>query len=1004
MKNPMGVDMSEKGLEDLIVSHLCGVNGFRQGTSDAYNKKYALVPEWLEAFLRETQPKEVEAAGIFSSEHERNKFFSRLSDEIGKVGISRIFEKGFLHNGQTFTLYFPVASEGDSEAERLYAANCFGVIRQLHYSEVRPDDSIDIVLFVNGLAFLTMELKNHYTKQRTQDAIKQYQRDRKPEWVTILRKKQCAVHFAVDDREVWMCTELKGEKTYFLPFNRGDGKGGAGNRIIPNKTMTSYLWEEILTKASLSNIIENYARVIVEEKEDEREKKYTEEKVIWPRYHQLEAVMKLEAATKALPVGQHFLIQHSAGSGKSNTITWLAYRLLGLKKFNSILVVTDRVNLDGQIRDNLLAFQTRSDLVGWATCAQSSDEDEVKTLKKMLENNKPIIVTTVHKFSFILNQIEKDLSKKKFAILIDEAHSSQAGEMAGNMAGIVAGKFKKKADGEEVSVEDKILALVGARKLAKNANYYAFTATPKNKTLEMFGTRDGEDEEGKPRFMPFHTYTMRQAIEEGFILDVLAHYTPYKSLFTIVKKIAEDPEFDKKKSMKRLRTYVESQPETIEAKAKIIVEHFCTRVYKKIGGKARAMVVTSSIERAIEFYKEITKGLEERGSKYKAIVAFTNKEINHQLVTPKMYNGFETGRIEKMIKKEPYRILVVADMFQTGYDEPLLHTMYVDKVLADVKAVQTLSRLNRSHPDKNDTFVLDFANDPEVIRAAFQKYYEMTSLAGESDINKLNDLIRAIEIKPFYEETDRDEVMNIFLSNEQNAVARQKIDSILDGIVKRFGELDEDGQIAAKSAMKTFCRDYPFLAAITELSSTLWEKYYGFYSLLVTKLPILRSEDHTQGLLQSVAFDKFGIRKFDELRIELKNENAVLDPVPIGGTTDGKKDPELERISEIVKEFNKRFGAENIKKINEIAGKLAVTPEYKNAVKDNDKQTVDILSDRLITDAMNHISTDIPFVTAYYKNKDFFRDMIMRLSKYLISNGELPNLNDDDNSGLASAS
>lgn len=581
----MSVNTKESGLETIIVNYLRDVNGYVEGTSDLYSKDEAIVKSWLESFLVATQPDKVARSMCFASASEKAKFYARLADALAKRGVTDVLRKGFAFNGMTFDLYFPIPSEQNPSAKEAYEKNCFGVIRQLHYSKVNANDAIDFVVFINGLPLATFELKNHYTRQTVENAIKQYQTDRDPKEV-LLRPKRCAVHFAVDDTDVFMCTELKGAESWFLPFNRGVN-GGAGNPVIPGKTMTSYLWEEVFAKKSLSNIIENFAQVIVTE---DRKTHKTRERVIWPRYHQLDAVRRILETTRLSPVGRKFLIQHSAGSGKSNTITWLAYQLVLLQKadttakFDSIIVVTDRINLDRQIRDNINAFAKLKNLVGWA--------DHSETLRELLQGGKKIIVSTIHKFSFILDEIGSSLKNKNFAIVIDEAHSSQNGEMASSLAASVSGNAQQlNEDGEPEDTEDKIHRIIKGRKLAKNANYYAFTATPKNKTLEMFGEEytmaDGVT------YAPFHEYTMKQAIEEKFILDVIRNYTPYQSFYEVVKTVEDDPQFDKEKAPKRIRAYVERQPETIEAKSRIIVEHFCTKVFKKIGGRARAMVVTS---------------------------------------------------------------------------------------------------------------------------------------------------------------------------------------------------------------------------------------------------------------------------------------------------------------------------------------------------------------------------------------------------------------------------
>lgn len=988
------MDTSETGLEKIIVDWLRDKNGYEQATPHDYNKDFALVDTWVERFVVATQPDKVEQSMCFASPSERMKFFTRLANEITKRGVVDVLRKGYKFNGSTFDLYYPLPSDLNPSAKKAYGQNIFGVIRQVMYSKTNTNE-IDFVVFINGLPLATFELKNNYTGQTYENAIRQYQTDRNPKEL-LLQKKRCAVHFAVDDQQVWMCTALAGKDSWFLPFNRGVN-GGAGNPVVENDTMTSYLWNDILTKPTLSNIIENFAQVIVSKEKDMKTGKIRDkEKVIWPRYHQLDAVRTLVKQTQKCGVGKRFLIQHSAGSGKSNTITWLAYQLVVLLKnqqpfFDSVVVVTDRVNLDRQIRDNINAFQRLSNIVGWA--------DKSETLRLMLQGGKKIIVSTINKFSFILDEIGSTLKDRRFAIIIDEAHSSQNGAMSANLATGLSGYAAPKAyvipcvceagmvasggpdvdvdiETEEEDTDDKINRILKGRKLAKNANYYAFTATPKNKTLEMFGEKI-TDAEGNVSFVPFHEYTMKQAIEEGFILDVLKYYTPYSSYYRIMKTSADDPEYDKKKAQGKLRAYVEAQPETIEKKAEIIVEHFCSKVFMKIGGKARAMLVTSSIERAIEFYKVITRMLEERNSPYRAIVAFTDKMIDGQLVTEASLNGFPSAEIETKMEEEPYRILVVANKFQTGYDQPLLHTMYVDKQLSGVKAVQTLSRLNRCHPKKQDTFVLDFANDPEMIQKAFQDYYKTTVLVGESDVNKLNDLTETIEGFCFYTQDDVDRVVELKLTGNDDD--RLAMDAVLDGVTERFKEeLNEDEQIVCKSGIKNFNRCYPYFSSIMPFESAEWEKQYIFYSLLVKKLPKLKIDDFTEGLIDNIDFDKYRIVKEEERQIVLENENAEVAPVPVGHGT-GKPVPEMEALSTIVKDFNELFGNidwknrdEVQRQINELPARIAGSVDFANAVKNGDSQVAQItFNDDMIAIVAAMLEEKTEFVQTYFGNKDF---------------------------------
>lgn len=746
----MVTDTSEKNLETILVSYLCDAQGYEEGTSEDYNKNYALDTERVKRFILSTQKKKAENTACFTSEVSERKFFAELNKQLASRGITDVLRKGFRYISELFDMYYPLPSELNPTAQEMYAKNIFCVTRQLFYSKDNSN-SIDVMVSLNGMPVMTMELKNHYTNQTVENAIRQYQTDRDAS-DPLLVPKRCAVHFAVDDDNIRMCTWLCGKSSWFLPFDKGLN-GGAGNPVNPNGLRTSYLWEDILKKESLSDILENYAQVVKKKDEKTGKEKVS---VVWPRYHQLEVVRQLLAETRAKGVGQRYLIQHSAGSGKSNSITWLAYQLVGLLDgteplMDSVIVVTDRVNLDKQIRDNIASFKRLSNLVAWA--------DSAETLRKNLESGKKIIITIVHKFPFILETIGSEMKHKRFGIIIDEAHSSQNGSMSAKMNIALSGNVGE--NGEDL--EDKLNAIIEGRKMVKNANYYAFTATPKNKTLQMFGTAF-EQPDGEIGHRPFHEYTMKQAIEEGFIMDVLRHYTTYNSYYKIAKAIESDPEFEKKQAQKKLRAFVESQPETIQQKASIIVEHFHSQIIDKgkMGGQARAMVVTSSILRAIEFYYEISRLLEERKSPYKAIVAFSgSKNYGGKDVTESDVNGFPSKDIEGNMEREPYRILVVAEKFQTGYDQPLLHTMYVDRVLTDVKAVQTLSRLNRCHPKKRDTFVLDFANDAESIKNSFQRFYKTTILSKETDPNRLNDLIQEIESANIYSEED------IFILNEK---------------------------------------------------------------------------------------------------------------------------------------------------------------------------------------------------------------------------------------------
>lgn len=969
------LDISEKGLETILVTHLRDIEGYEQGHSHDFDTTLALDRERVKRFLLATQPGKVENTACFASALSEQKFFKKLSDDLGKHGITYMLRKGFRYLTELFDLYYPLPSELNPTAQKLYAENIFCVTRQLFY-QPEGKKSIDVMLSLNGMPVMTIELKNHYTKETIEDALYQYRNDRDPKESPLLAKGRCAVHLAVDDDEIMMCTELKGNSSWFLPFNQGVN-GGAGNPNRPDNIRTAYLWEEILTKHSLSDILENYAQIVnkTERKRDPKTHKMTEKKktvVIWPRYHQLDAVRKLLATTRAGGVGQRFLIQHSAGSGKSNSMTWLAYQLVTLLNgttplFDSVIVVTDRVNLDQQIRDNINDFKRLTNIVDWA--------DSSQTLKKALDDGKKIIITIVHKFPYILQAIGGSMKNKRFAIIIDEAHSSQNGSLSAKMNMALSGNVSD----EEEDLEDKILAIIEGRKMLKNANYYAFTATPKNKTLQMFGVPVKRDD-GETGYQAFHEYTMKQAIEEGFILDVLKNYTTYSSFYKLVKTIADDPVFDNKKAQSKLRAYVESRPETIHQKATIIVEHFLSQVIDKgkVNGQARAMVVTSSIRRAIDFYYEINDLLEKHKSRYRAIVAFSGKKrYDGREVTEADVNGFPSKDIEDNMEIDPYRILVVANKFQTGYDQPLLHTMYVDKVLTDVKAVQTLSRLNRCHPYKRDTFVLDFANDTDDIQAAFQRYYKETTLSREADPNKLNDLLQTIEETHIYTQQEVDLAVKTFFCDTD----RRMLDPIINKAVDRFKALEEEDKIACKSAIKSFLRFYPFIAAVTPLVSQEWEKLETYYSLLVTKLPVLKGEDFTKGLTENIDLDKLQVvKKAEAETIRLIDTGTEIEPTPVGGAAGTGGEPEMTRLSDILDQFNKKNWKNKElakKQLEELPTRLQADQTFVNAAKNSNEDTAKKAStDALMKIVAQMLSEHSEFCTEYLREDPTFRNFI----------------------------
>jgi type I restriction enzyme R subunit len=943
----MATNTKESDFETLIVDYLANNNGYELGSNDDYNREYAIDTTRLFRFLASTQPKQLEQLGVNDNELKRTAFLNRLQGEIAKRGIIDVLRKGVKIYPANLIMFYQTPSEKNPAAKTLFDKNIFSVTRQLQYSRDNTRLALDLCLFINGLPVITCELKNQLTKQDVEDAVYQYQTDRDPREL-LFQFKRCMVHFAVDDVCVKFCTRLAGKSSWFLPFNKGYNDG-AGNPHNPDGIMTDYLWKKTLTKNELANIIENYAQV-VEEKDEDTGKKT--EKQIFPRYHQLVVVKKLLADVAEKGVGQRYLIQHSAGSGKSNSIAWLAHQLVGLEKdsknvVDSIIVVTDRVNLDKQIRDTIRQFMQLSNTVAWAE--HSGD------LRKAILESKKIIITTVHKFPFILDDIGVAHKDSHFAIIIDEAHSSQSGRMSAAMNTALGGDYDPDED-----TEDKIIRLMEGRQMLSNASYFAFTATPKNKTLEMFGVPDILSD-GAVRHLPFHNYSMKQAIQEGFILDVLKYYTPIKSYYKLAKTIEDDPQFDSKKAQKKLRHFVESDSFAIATKADIMVEHFHTNVASKIGGKARVMVVTGNIERAIEYYYAIVRCLEARKSKYKAIIAFSgDKEYGGETLNEASINGFASNMIEKTFKKDPYRFLVVADKFQTGYDEPLLHTMYVDKILSDIKAVQTLSRLNRAAPQKFDTFVLDFANEPDDIQKSFERYYRTTILSGETDPNKLFDLTVDMEHAQVYTTEQVNHFIDLYLNGEE----RSRLDPILDACVALYKALDEDGQVSFKGSAKAFVRTYGFLGAILPFGNVEWEKLSIFLNLLLPKLPSPQEEDLSAGILESIDLDSYRAEAKTMLAIKLEDSDAEVEPVPIAAGR-SKAEPEMDFLNNILLKFNELFGnigwkdADNVRRqIAAIPDMVAKDEKYQNAMRNSDRQNARMESDRVLQQVILSIMSD----------------------------------------------
>lgn len=1003
----MSSDTSEKGLESLIVRHMTGTDGlavapgavaeppaayggtgYLAGSPKDYDRAHALDAAQLFAFLRATQPEALKKLALANASDAKDinrlKFLDRLGAEVGKRGVIDVLRKGIEHHpAGHFDLFYATPSEGNAKAAALHAKNRFSITRQLAYSLDETRRALDLCLFINGLPVATFELKNSLTKQTVEDAVEQYRRDRNPR-ERLFEFGRCVVHFAVDDAEVRMCTELKGKASWFLPFNKGHNDG-AGNPPNPHGLKTDYLWKELLTPAGLTDILENYAQIVETKHPKTGKKKRTQ---VFPRYHQLDVVRQALADVRLHGAGRRYLIQHSAGSGKSNSIAWLAHQLIGVKRdlgqgskdvFDSVIVVTDRRILDDQIQKTIKQFMQVGATVGHAE--HSGD------LRRFIEQGKKIIVTTVQKFPWVLDEIGA-VGDKHFAIVIDEAHSGQGGKTSaamGKALGEGADTAVADDDDEERDPEDVVNAALearmAARKMLTNASYFAFTATPKNKTLEMFGEPLPADAQGRVKHKPFHHYSMKQAVQERFILDVLEHYVPVDSYYKLIKRVEDDPEFDTKRAKKKLRRYVESHDHAIKLKAEIMVDHFHEQVLAagKIGGQARAMVVTSGIERAIQYFHAMTAYLQERKSPYQAIVAFSGEhEYGGTKVSEASLNGFPSKDIADKIQEDPYRFLVCADKFQTGYDEPLLHAMYVDKALSGVKAVQTLSRLNRAHPQKHDCFVLDFQNNSETITCAFQDYYRTTLLAEETDPNKLHDLKAALDSAQVYSPDQVQQFAALFLGGAE----RDQLDPVLDACVTAYTHaLDEDQQVDFKGKAKVFCRTYDFLASVIPDTNPEWERLSILLNLLISKLPAPKEEDLAKGILEAIDMDSYRVEKKALMKIALADADAEIAPVPTEGG--GRKaEPELDRLSNILKSFNENFGTlfedtdRVVKRIrDDIAPQVAADKAFQNA-RANTPHTARMAHDQALGKVIQVLLKDDMQVYKQFVQNESFRRFV----------------------------
>lgn len=965
----------EIALEQAIQRHLTGLTTedlasqpvpaghgpFRLGLPADFSAEYALDTRLFWEFLEATQGEELAKLKARNPGDWQRKVLERLDRLLKRYGLLHLLKKGLAVDDAFFVLMYPapLASSAASVHEN-FAANIFSVTRQVRYSQTNPGEEIDMVIFVNGLALITIELKNPWTGQTARYHGQKQYRDSRDASQPLLQFGRALVHMAVDTDEVFMTTKLAGSATFFLPFNKGHNEG-EGNPPNPNGHKTAYLWEEVLTPESLAGIIQHF--VLLEGKASDTLVKKT---LIFPRYHQLDVVRRLLGHTATNGVGHSYLVQHSAGSGKSNSITWAAYQLIetypasvdvpgarGLDQplFDSVIVVTDRRLLDRQLRDNIKDFSEVKNIV--APALRSAD------LKAALESGKKIIITTIQKFPFIIEGIA-DLSDKRFAVIIDEAHSGQSG-LAHDKMNQAMGAGEQ--DPDEDDTQDRILAAMQARKMRGNASYFAFTATPKNTTLEKFGDRQADNS-----FRPFHLYSMKQAIEEGFILNVLANYTTYNSYYEIQKSIADNPLFDTKKAQKKLRAYVERSQHTINTKAEIMLDHFIEQVVtpKKLRGKAKGMIVTQNIEAAIRYYKAVTRLLADRGHPFKVLIAFSGEKVVDGVTCSEAeMNGFAESDTRDRFDGDDYRLLVVANKYLTGFDQPKLTTMYVDKKLQHVLAVQALSRLNRSAPKlgkrTEDLFVLDFFNDAADIKASFDPFYTVTTLSSATDVNVLHELKDVLDQVGVYEWQEVEEFVTRYFAGEDAQALSPLIDTAADRFNQQLELADKD-KIDFKIKARQFVKIYGQMASIMPFEVVEWEQLFWFLKFLVPKLKIKDpDQDMLDELLEAVDLSSYGLERTKlNQTIGLDASSGELDPQNPNPRGYREGEPETDPLDEIIRSFNERWfqgwsatpEEQRVKFIN-VVNSIRSHPDYTGKYKENaDPYNRGLALEKMIQDVM----------------------------------------------------
>ncbi len=956
-------------------------SGYIKGSTDDYNKEYAIDTKIFFDFIQTSQPKEWQKIVRKHGDRAKENFLKRLSTELANKGSLKILREGVRDAPMKFDLmYKRPSSYMNKTVVENYAQNKLSITRQVHYSNKNKHKSIDIVLFINGIPFATIELKNGFNL-KYEDAINQYKADREPN--EIIFKQMALVHFAVDPDEIWMTSKLNGSETIFLPFNKGhdDGKGNPEN---PNGSKTSYLWEDILQKDSIIDIL---SRFIHKDKD----------KIIFPRYHQLDVVRKLINDVSLNGSGQNYLIQHSAGSGKSNSIAWLAHHLQSLHDkdsnaiFDSVIIVTDRTVLDDQLQETVFQFDHEDGVV-------FKVDKSSKQLEKAILDGSKIIVTTLQKFPFVeISDVVKSVENgnKKFAIIIDEAHSSQSGKSSITLRYALGSKNKTEDDlerelkefseeehkqEERNDAEEEINRQLEKQGKLPNLSFFAFTATPKPKTLEIFGMKDKDK-------MPvaFHKYTMKQAIEEGFILDILKNYRTYDSYFKLTKKIYDDPQYSKKLANKSIAKYLKLHPHSLIQKTEIMIEHFRTVTKNKIGGKAKAMLVTASRLHAKRYYDTFKKYIDEKGysKDIKILVAFsgTIKDGDEEFTEVKI-NEIKENELKEKFHNE-YEILIVAEKYQTGFDEPLLHTMFVDKRLAGLKAVQTLSRLNRTHPLKEDTFILDFANNAEDIKIAFEPYYKSTQIDGETDWNLPYNIQSELEEYHIIWTQDVEKFSNIFFTNKDKKNIFSKLNSFIDPAIKRFNTMSEQKKEDFRGLVAKFTRTYAFVTNIISLEDPALHKFYAYTRILQSKLPYRDSK--TLNLENELKLEYFRLKESFRGSIELEGDDILSNSKHVG---EANIDDPTDFLSEIIKKLNNNFNTnytdEDKKFIELTYDKLKTNEQIKNQAKSNTKELFELpLRDSVKKVLVELYTQHENFVTPILEKKEILDSFTKYLAEFL---------------------